>query len=483
MTNETDSTQAKWARFRFAVVGPLLTAPPEKGEQQVALQELAKKKWRHPITGKQVYFAKSTIERWFYLAIEEQDPVSALRTKKRADAGTSKLLTSALKNALQQQYKNHPSWSYQLHSDNLAATIRKHPELGPMVSYYTVRRYMQSNQLRKQRRVKHKDTQGALRAQQRLDTLEVRSYEMDHVNALWHLDFHHGSCKIVGKNGQWYKPLLLAIMDDRSRIICHAQWYLDETVETLVHGFMQALQKRNLPRAVMSDNGAAMVADEFKSGLLKLGIVHETTLPYSPYQNGKQETFWGQVEGRLLAMLEGEAELSLSLLNKATLVWIEGEYHRKLHSEINTTPLERYLQGPDISRPCPQTQVLREAFCARFARKQRRSDGTCSLAGKRFEIPSQFRHIDKLCVAATRWDLSKAYLIDPITDKVVSTIYPQDKSANAEGKRRALREVAAEQTPQPQKPTGMAPLLKELMAEFAATGLPPAYISREYPNE
>ena len=33
----------------------------------------------------------------------------------------------------------------------------------------------------------------------------------------------------------------------------------------------------------------------------RLGVVHHTTLPYSPHQNGKQEAFWGPVEGRLIA--------------------------------------------------------------------------------------------------------------------------------------------------------------------------------------
>ena len=41
------------------------------------------------------------------------------------------------------------------------------------------------------------------------------------------------------------------------------------------------------------------------TGLARLGILHQTTLPYSPYQNGKQEVLWGSVEGRLMAMLEG----------------------------------------------------------------------------------------------------------------------------------------------------------------------------------
>ena len=32
----------------------------------------------------------------------------------------------------------------------------------------------------------------------------------------------------------------------------------------------------------MTDNGAAMIAEEVTEGLLRLGIVHEKTLPYRP---------------------------------------------------------------------------------------------------------------------------------------------------------------------------------------------------------
>jgi transposase InsO family protein len=117
------------------------------------------------------------------------------------------------------------------------------------------------------------------------------------------------------------------------------QWYLDETAESLVHGLSQAFMKRGLPRALMTDNGAAMLAEETVSGLARLGVVHQTTLPYSPYQNAKQESFWGRIEGRLMAMLEGEDVLTLDLLNQASQAWVEQEYHRTRHSEIDTTPL------------------------------------------------------------------------------------------------------------------------------------------------
>jgi transposase InsO family protein len=61
--------------------------------------------------------------------------------------------------------------------------------------------------------------------------------------------------------------MLLGVIDDCSRLVCHLQWYLDETAESLVHGLSQAFMKRGLPRALMTDNGAAMLADETVTGL------------------------------------------------------------------------------------------------------------------------------------------------------------------------------------------------------------------------
>lgn len=477
-TLDQGTIQERWARFRFSIIGSLLAAPPEVGALQTALAELEKKQWRHPMTGLPTTFSASTIERWFYHARNERDPVSALRTKRRTDAGKSRQLQTELKQTLQQQYREHPSWSCQLHVDNLAAYVRKSPELGVMPSYSTVHRYMKSNHYIKHHRVRKRDTQGALLAAERLETREVRSFEMDHVNSLWHLDFHHGSHLILGRDGEWHKPLLLAILDDRSRLICHAQWYLDETAETLVHGFMQALQKRGLPRALMSDNGSAMISAEFTQGLERLGILHQPTLPYSPYQNAKQEVFWVQVEGRLLAMLEGETELTLAKLNQATIPWIEFEYHRKHHSEIGCSPLERYLNGPVVSRPCPDTATLRHAFCGQVKRRQRKADGTFSLDGKRFEVPSQYRHIAELSIRYARWDLGHVALVDPNNNNsLLCMVYLQDKSANASGLRRTLEPSSDRPSPETTS-SGTAPLLKELMAEFAATGLPMPYIPK-----
>jgi hypothetical protein len=310
---------------------------------------------------------------------------------------------------------------------------------------------------------------------------EVRSYEVERVNGLWHLDFHHGSRRVLTSAGQWVKPLVLAVMDDRSRLVCHLQWFTDETTRSLVHGVCQALLKRGLPRALLTDNGAAMLSEEFVAGLHRLGIVHETTLPYAAYQNGKQETFWASLEGRLMAMLEGVEALTLAQLNEASLAWVEQEYHRAEHRELGTSPLARFVEGPSVSRPAPDPDTLRRAFRMEVARKQRRSDGTVSVDGVRFEVPASFRHVPGLQLRYARWDLRSVDLVDARAGTVLAALYPLDRARNAEGRRRTLDPVAADPAAVPAAAPdsirgGMAPLLRRLMAEYAATGLPPAYL-------
>jgi transposase InsO family protein len=467
----------QWAHFRFSVIGPLLAAPPERGQLQAQLDQLASQTWRHPITGQGVRWGRSTIERWYYAALSaKQDPVAALRRKVRSDAGQHPSLSLRLGELLATQHRQHPHWSYQLHADNLAVLLEPQPDLGPPPSYASVRRFLQAHGLFKRLRRGPRHSPGAQAAEHRFEQREVRSYQCAYVNGLWHLDFHHGSVRVLLERGQYAYPLLLGILDDRSRLGCHAQGYLAEGAEELGHGLGQGFQKRALPRALMTDNGSAMLAAETVQGLARLGIVHETTLPYSPYQNGKQEAFWGQVEGRLLPMLEDVPDLSLRQLNEATLAWLEMEYNRKPHSELGQSPVQAYLQVPDVGRPCPSSQDLERAFTAEVRRTVRRSDGTISLGGIRFEIPSRYSHFPWVTVRSASWDLSTVHLTDPKTGAFLARLFPQDKQRNADGQR--ARRAGAPDTPAA-PPQTLAPLLQKLLKDYAPTGLPPAYLPKD----
>jgi transposase InsO family protein len=469
----------KIAAFRFGVIGPLLAAPPERGELDGEIAGIVAKKWLHPITGALVTLSKRTIERWYYLAKSSpRDPVGALLPRSRSDRGNSEVISPLLKERLRQQFDAHKNWTYQLHADNLAALVRCDASLGLQPSYSTVIRYMKSAGMYRRRNWRPYGTPGQARADHRFESREIRSYEVAHVGGLWHTDFHHGSLKVVTARGTIETPKALAIIDDHSRLICHVQWYLSETTEDAVHALMQALQKRGCPACFMTDNGSAFIAEEFVQGLLRLSICHETTLPYSPYQNGKQESFWGQVEGRLLAMMEGMPNLTLKLLNDATQAWVEREYNRSFHSEIATTPLDRFLNGSNVLRPSPTGDQLRGVFRQDVQRTQRQSDGTLVIEGRRFEVPDRFRHLRKLILRYARWDLSFVDLVDGRTGKEISPVYPLDKEANASGRRRPRENVIAPPSPGI-SPGEMAPLLKELMEDYAADGLLPAYLPKK----
>jgi putative transposase len=482
--NRPRSTGALWARFRFSVVGSLLSSPPARGSLQAAIRCLAEKTWSHPVTGRDFHVAAGTIGRWYYMAIRQpDDPVGALRRALRKDCGSISL-APAIAERLHLQYRNHPDWSYQLHYDNLAALLEADPSPGQLRSYSTVKRYMQAHGL--VRRPRPGGRPGEARAEERRQTREIRSYEAEYVGALWHLDFHHGSKRVLTPDGRWQRPIALGILDDHSRLCCHVQWYLSETACDLVHGLSQAIQKRGLPRALLTDNGSAMVAEEVTAGLLRLGIVHERTLPYSPYQNGKQEAFWGRLEGRLLKMLDGVAELTLELLNKATQAWAEIEYNRTVHRETGCAPLSRFTHAADALRESPSSESLRQAFRLETARSQRQSDGTISLEGVRFEIPARYRHFREVTVRYARWDLGRIDLVDGRTGTVLAPIYPLDKSANADGRRAAIESAgsAVPQTPEPRlTTTELAPLLKRILEEYSATGMPPAYLPKTSPED
>ena len=473
MSSEDDPLKRdRWARLRFAIIGSLLAAPPAPGDLQAALNELAARVWRHPLTGLEVRFGASTIQRWYYAARGVTNPMQVLRNQIRSDIGSFPSVCPQAAEALRALYEQHRSWNARLLSDNLQVVLSAADPPVPCPSYPSVRRYLKAYGLTR-KRPERRGVDEILGESPPPTEREIRSYEVPYVLQLVHLDFHEGSRQILTREGERITPLLVAFIDDHSRFIAHAQWYTSEGTEQLVHGFSQALSKVGLPRSLMSDRGSAMMSGEFTAGLAALGIVHVPTRPRSPHVNGKQEAWWSQIESRLLPMLEGEPHLTLDQLNLATLAWVSQEYNRTKHDEIGCPPLERYLAGPNVARECPGSEALRAAFRIEVKRRQRRSDGTVRLENQRFEIPSRYRHLSDIRLRYARWDFSRVDLIDPHSGAILCPLYPIDKVANAQGLRRVLEPVS----PLPKPPaSGIAPLLKKMIADYAATGLPPAYL-------
>jgi len=454
-------------------------SPPEAGNLGEAIRDLAKRYWEHPSTGQPVKFSAKSIERWFYEARASADPIRALERKVPAHAGTQPSLTTAAIHVIKEFRRGHTTWSAQLVYDNLKSTAKAQPDIGDVPSYATVCRFLKSNGLGKRKKPRLHEQEPDFVPRER------RLFEVRHVNGLWHCDFHATKRHVITARGNREPATLFAVLDDRSRLCCHAQWYIGAgTVEDFVHGLIQAFLKRGLPRALLSDNGGPMLAAETQQGLMRLSIAHPTTLPRTPEQNGKQENFFAQIEGRLMAMLEGEKALTLELLNRATCAWVEQEYQLHIHSETKQSPRHRFIDGPSVGRESPSVEELRRAFRDQLMRRQRKSDGTISIAGIRYEVPSCYRTLEKLAVRVARWDRSSVDMVDLKRGTHLTTLLPVDRERNAERHRREIVTPHDANRPQPlPQVAGIAPLLRQQMAEYAATGFPPAYMPFDRTNK
>ena len=142
----------------------------------------------------------------------------------RMDAGLQHAVSDAVRQTVLAQYAAHKGWSIQLHHDNLVALAESEPGLKPAPSYPTLRRFMKANGLDKRRRLTSRTTDGAswrstpgmMRAEARILDREIRSYEAEYVNGLWHWDCHHGSRKVLTQRGAWATPILFGVPTMRS---------------------------------------------------------------------------------------------------------------------------------------------------------------------------------------------------------------------------------------------------------------------------
>ena len=469
----------RWAQVRFAIIGGLLAQPPGKEELRDRLIALSEQTWQHPISGAPMRVSLRSIRRWYDAARRDHQPTQALTRAVRKDAGTSTRIDAAIARHLEQSWQDHRRWRYLLHYDNLLASLSpEHKKSAP--SYSTVRRYMrQRGMIPRRMPADYHHTPAALRTQLRFDQREVKMYEHTHTHALWHTDAHHGSIPL-SRDGELRRPVVIAVIDDHSRYILHAQWHWREDAASVAQTLMQAFAKRGLPRMLMSDNGAPFVASEIVHGLHRLSIQHATTMCYAPCQNGKIETFWSLLEGRLLAMLDHQHQLDLYRLNELTQAWVEHDYHRREHAGIHTTPLERYQAAPHVGRSAPTGAELAQIFTRRELRQQRRSDGTITLGGKRFDIPNRYRHLRTIVVRYASWDIDHVFFAHPDTDRILDRLWPSDPAGQSSGARREIDPVVTPSSPAPpQWPLPLPPLLQAAMDAARDTGLPPAFLSTD----
>lgn len=168
----------------------------------------------------------------------------------------------------------------------------------------------------------------------------VRSFERANPNDLWQTDIMSFMLK-----GQ-YRVYLIGFMDDHSRFLVGWGLYRFQTAANVQEVFRAAIEKRGLPKEVLSDNGRQYYTwrgkSQFTTMLLKLGIRHIRSRPYHPQTCGKIESFWRNLFQECLSQLP---LASFEEAQEKIGAYIEYYNFKRPHQGINqVTPSDRYYQ-------------------------------------------------------------------------------------------------------------------------------------------
>jgi len=209
--------------------------------------------------------------------------------------------------------------------------------------------------------------------------VDRRKFEAELPNDLWQSDVLHGPK--VNVDGKMKKTYLIAIIDDHSRLITYARFYLSEALIYYLDALENALATRGLPRKLYVDNGAAFRSKhlEYITASLAISLIHAK--PYAPQGKGKIERWFKTVRSSFLPMFKGSGLIEL---NEALTLWVTESYHQRKHSATGQTPLARFTSQMHCLRTSPAN--LKDYF-RKVARRKVNKDRTITLNGRLFEGP------------------------------------------------------------------------------------------------
>jgi len=349
------------ALFRFAVISQLLDRHLSRGQREKLIGEITGAAWQIP-GSERTSIGRSTVEKWLTRYRRSGADIGSLKPQPRSDRGSCRSIDAETGAALVQLKQQCREYS-------LAALLAEAHRRGIIDS-----RFRASKQSLYRLFARHGLNQNTTSPADR------RKFEAELPNELWQSDCMHGPKVLVA--GMMRKSYLFAIIDDHSRLIPHAQFYLHENIDCYRDCLIQALEKRGLPRKLYVDNGSAFRTHQLRYACAQLGIALLHSEPGVPEGRGKIERLFRTIRSQLLPGLQEGC--SLHGLNEALRGWIDNDYHQRIHSSTDQTPLARYLAQLHALRAAPRN--LRDYFRIPVRRKVDK-DRTVSLKGRLYEAP------------------------------------------------------------------------------------------------
>ena len=350
------------AVFRFGVIHDFVSGVHlDRGEQERLIREKCGRKWVIPYTSR-TRLSRSTILRWIKGYKDSNGKLESLYPSSRSDRGVSRGMDEETGLALIHLRKELPKATVSM----LIETMEKRRLVSPGVTLNlsTVYRFLHQQNLMNPEQV---------------NPVDRRKFEVELPNDLWQSDSMHGPR--VEVHGKRRKTYLLAFLDDHSRLVPHAQFYLSEGLNCYLDALKQALLRRGLPRKLYLDNGPAFRSKHLEHISASLGVALIHASPYKPQGKGKIERFFRTVRMQFLPGFKGK---TLEDLNEAFDLWLNDLYHQRKHSSTGQSPFERFTAYMECLRAAPRE--LQDYF-RKHARRKVAKDRTITLNGKLYEAP------------------------------------------------------------------------------------------------
>ena len=211
----------------------------------------------------------------------------------------------------------------------------------------------------------------------------ARRFQKEHRCELLQSDIKYGPYVPTGDGGK--KQIYLVVwIDDATRYVVSARFYLNQTVDAIEDSLRRAVQSVGVPEKVYVDNGKQYRSKWLSQACAKLGIRLLTARPYHPEGKGKVEKFNSTV-GKFISEAAMKKPASVEEYNDLLHIWLEEYYHKSPHSALGgVSPATAF--GTD-KRPLRfvSAEQLRDAFLHTETRKVDKA-GCVSFQGSQYEL-------------------------------------------------------------------------------------------------
>lgn len=356
----------KVAIFKYGIIAPVIN--DSSINQKQYFEKAGTREYDFPGKIDRIKFNPRTFKKWLH--IYRKQGYEGLKPSRRIDRGKSRKISYSIQESIvelceEYDFKTISNFYRYLLAENIIE-----PENFTEV---TLRNFLRTNDIRFESQ----------------DPTPRKAFEAPHINILWTADFMHGPYVTEGKKK--LKTYLCAIIDDYSRLITGACFFLFEHSLSLQKTLKQAVLTYGVPQRFYCDNGKVFSSGYIHMVCAKLGTALIHSKPYDSPSRGKIERFFRTVRDMFIPNLYiKDQQFTIDMLNESFKKWLLDEYNNNIHRGINDSPMDRYIA--DISNVSVKTIVPAEAdlYFHHTLFRLVKNDSTVRINNVLYEVPPKY---------------------------------------------------------------------------------------------